>query len=107
MNYSLTNGSDERKLFRVPSMQSLGRIDGSATFYSAGNSAAPLMFVGAKNDGSTCGWYDNDVATLEPGESMKVDCYYEVSNSLLSRNDLAIAFGANDIPNIAVRISLA
>lgn len=107
VNYSLANGSDERKLFRVPSMQSLGRIDGSATFYSAGNSAAPLMFVGAKNDGSTCGWYDNDVATLEPGESMKVDCYYEVSNSLLSRNDLAIAFGANDIPNIAVRISLA
>lgn len=107
VNYSLTNGSDERKLFRVPSMQSLGRIDGSASFYSAGNSTAPLMFVGAKNDGSTCGWYDNDVATLEPGESMKVDCYYEVSNSLLSRNDLAIAFGANDIPNIAVRISLA
>ena len=107
VGYSLTNSSDERKLFRVPSMQSLGRIDGSATFYSAGNSAAPLMFVGAKNDGSTCGWYDNDVATLEPGESMKVDCYYEVSNSLLSRNDLAIAFGANDIPNIAVRISLA
>ena len=107
VGYSLTNSSDERKLFRVPSMQSLGRIDGSATFYSAGNSAAPLMFVGTKNDGSTCGWYDNDVATLEPGESMKVDCYYEVSNSLLSRNDLAIAFGANDIPNIAVRISLA
>ena len=107
VGYSLTNSSDERKLFRVPSMQSLGRIDGSATFYSAGNSAAPLMFVGAKNDGSTCGWYDNDVATLEPGESMKIDCYYEVSNSLLSRNDLAIAFGANDIPNIAVRISLA
>ena len=107
VNYSLANASDERKLFRVPSMQSLGRIDGSATFYSAGNSAAPLMFVGAKNDGSTCGWYDNDVATLEPGESMKIDCYYEVNNSLLSRNDLAIAFGANDIPNIAVRISLA
>lgn len=107
VGYSLTNSSDERKLFRVPSMQSLGRIDGSATFYSAGNSAAPLMFAGSKNDGSTCGWYDNDVATLEPGESMKVDCYYEVSNSLLSRNDLAIAFGANDIPNIAVRISLA
>lgn len=107
VGYSPTNSSDERKLFRVSSMQSLGRIDGSATFYSAGNSAAPLMFVGAKNDGSTCGWYDNDVATLEPGESMKVDCYYEVSNSLLSRNDLAIAFGANDIPNIAVRISLA
>lgn len=107
VGYSLTNSSDERKLFRVPYMQGLGRIDGSATFYSAGNSAAPLMFVGAKNDGSTCGWYDNDVATLEPGESMKVDCYYEVSNSLLSRNDLAIAFGANDIPNIAVRISLA
>lgn len=107
VGYSLTNGSDERKLFRVPSMQSLGRIDGGATFYSAGNSAAPLMFDGSKNDGSTCGWYDNDVATLEPGESMKVDCYYEVSNSLLSRNDLAIAFGANDIPNIAVRISLA
>lgn len=107
VNYSLANASDERKLFRVPSMQSLGRVDGSATFYSAGNSAAPLMFVGAKNDGSTCGWYDNDVATLEPGESMKIDCYYEVSNSLLSRNDLAIAFGANDIPNIAVRISLA
>ena len=107
VGYSLTNSSDERKLFRVPSMQSLGRIDGSATFYSAGNSAAPLMFASSKNDGSTCGWYDNDVATLEPGESMKVDCYYEVSNSLLSRNDLAIAFGANDIPNIAVRISLA
>lgn len=107
VGYSLTNSSDERKLFRVPYMQGLGRIDGSATFYSAGNSAASLMFVGAKNDGSTCGWYDNDVATLEPGESMKVDCYYEVSNSLLSRNDLAIAFGANDIPNIAVRISLA
>ena len=107
VGYSLTNSSDERKLFRVPSMQSLGRIDGSATFYSAGNSAAPLMFVGTKNDGSTCGWYDNDVATLEPGEWMKVDCYYEVSNSLLSRYDLAIAFGANDIPNIAVRISLA
>lgn len=107
VGYSLTNCSDERKLFRVPYMQCLGRIDGGATFYSAGNSAAPLMFVGAKNDGSTCGWYDNDVATLEPGESMKVDCYYEVSNSLLSRNDLAIAFGANDIPNIAVRISLA
>lgn len=107
VGYSLTNSSDERKLFRVPSMQSLGRIDSSASFYCAGNSAAPLMFVGAKNDGSTCGWYDNDVATLEPGESMKVDCYYEVSNSLLSRNDLAIAFGANDIPNIAVRISLA
>lgn len=107
VGYSLTNSSDERKLFRVPYMQGLGRIDGSATFYSAGNSAAPLMFVGTKNYGSTCGWYDNDVATLEPGESMKVDCYYEVSNSLLSRNDLAIAFGANDIPNIAVRISLA
>ena len=107
VGYSLTNSSDERKLFRVPSMQSLGRIDGSATFYSAGNSAAPLMFASSKNDGSTCSWYDNDVATLEPGESMKVDCYYEVSNSLLSRNDLAIAFGANDIPNIAVRISLA
>lgn len=107
VGYSLTNSSDERKLFRVPSMQSLGRIDGSATFYSAGNSAAPLMFASSKNDGSTCGWYDNDVATLEPGESMKVDCYYEVSNSLLSRNDLAIAFGANDFPNIAVRISLA
>lgn len=107
VGYSLTNSSDERKLFRVPYMQGLGRIEGSATFYSAGNSAAPLMFVGTKNDGSTCGWYDNDVATLEPGESMKVDCYYEVSNSLLSRNDLAIAFGANDIPNIAVRISLA
>ena len=107
VGYSLTNSSDERKLFRVPSMQSLGRIDGSASFYCAGNSAAPLMFVGTKNDGSTCGWYDNDVATLEPGESMKVDCYYEVSNSLSSRNDLAIAFGANDIPNIAVRISLA
>lgn len=107
VGYSLTNSSDERKLFRVPYMQGLGRIDGSATFYSAGNSAAPLMFVGAKNDGSTCGWHDNDVATLEPGESMKIDCYYEVSNSLLSRNDLAIAFGANDIPNIAVRISLA
>ena len=107
VNYSLANASDERKLFRVPYMQGLGRIEGSATFYSAGNSAAPLMFVGTKNDGSTCGWYDNDVATLEPGESMKVDCYYEVSNSLLSRNDLVIAFGANDIPNIAVRISLA
>ena len=107
VGYSLTNCSDERKLFRVPYMQGLGRIDGSATFYGAGNSAAPLMFVGAKNDGSTCGWYDNDVATLEPGESMKIDCYYEVSNSLLSRNDLAIAFGANDIPNIAVRISPA
>lgn len=107
VGYSLTNSSDERKLFRVPYMQGLGRIDGSATFYGAGNSAAALMFVGAKNDGSTCGWYDNDVATLEPGESMKVDCYYEVSNSLLSRNDLAIAFGANGISNIAVRISLA
>ena len=107
VGYSLTNSSDERKLFRVPYMQGLGRIDGGATFYSTGNSEAPLMFVGTKNDGSTCGWYDNDVATLEPGESMKVDCYYEVNNSLLSRNDLAIAFGANDIPNIAVRISLA
>lgn len=107
VGYSLINSSDERKLFRVPYMQGLGRIDGGATFYSTGNSEAPLMFVGTKNDGSTCGWYDNDVATLEPGESMKVDCYYEVSNSLLSRNDLAIAFGANDIPNIAVRISLA
>lgn len=107
VGYSLTNSSDERKLFRVPYMQGLGRIDGSATFYSAGNSAAPLMFVGAKNDGSTCGWYDNDVATLETGESMKVDCYYEVSNSLLSRNDLAIAFGANGSSNIAVRISLS
>lgn len=107
VGYSLTNSSDERKLFRVPSMQSLGRIDGSATFYSAGNSTAPLMFVGAKNDGSTCGWYDNDVATLEPGESMKIDCYYEVSNSLLNRNDLAIAFGANGSSNIAVRISLS
>lgn len=107
VGYSLTNSSDERKLFRVPYMQGLGRIDGSATFYSAGNSAAPLMFVGTKNDGSTCGWYDNDVATLEPGESMKVDCYYEVNNSLLSRNDLAIAFGANGSSNIAVRISLA
>lgn len=107
VGYSLTNSSDERKLFRVPYMQGLGRIDGSATFYSAGNSAAPLMFVGAKNDGSTCGWYDNDVASLEPGESMKVDCYYEVSDSLLSRNDLAIAFGANGSSNIAVRISLA
>ena len=107
VNYSLANASDERKLFRVPYMQGLGRIDGSATFYSAGNSAAPLMFVGTKNDGSTCGWYDNDVATLEPGESMKVDCYYEVNNSLLSRNDLAIAFGANGSSNIAVRISLA
>lgn len=107
VGYSLTNSSDERKLFRVPYMQGLGRIDGSATFYSAGNSAAPLMFVGAKNDGSTCGWYDNDVATLEPGESMKIDCYYEVSNSLLNRNDLAIAFGANGSSNIAVRISLA
>ena len=107
VGYSLTNSSDERKLFRVPYLQGLGRIDGGATFYSTGNSEAPLMFVGTKNDGSTCGWYDNDVATLEPGESMKVDCYYEVSNSLLSRNDLAIAFGANDIPNIAVRISLA
>lgn len=107
VGYSLTNSSDERKLFRVPYMQGLGRIDGGATFYSAGNSVAPLMFVGAKNDGSTCGWYDNDVATLEPGESMKVDCYYEVSNSLLSRNDLAIAFGANGSSNIAVRISLA
>ena len=32
----LANASDERKLFRVPSMQLLGRIDGSATFYSAG-----------------------------------------------------------------------
>lgn len=107
VGYSLTNSSDERKLFRVPSMQSLGRIDGSASFYCAGNSAAPLMFAGSKNDGSTCGWYDNDVATLEPGESMKVDCYYEVSNSLLSRNDLAIAFGANGSSNIAVKISLA
>lgn len=107
VGYSLINSSDERKLFRVPYMQGLGRIDGGATFYSTGNSEAPLMFVGTKNDGSTCGWYDNDVATLEPGESMKVDCYYEVSNSLLSRNDLAIAFGANDTPNIAVRISLA
>ena len=107
VGYSLINSSDERKLFRVPYMQGLGRIDGGATFYGAGNSAAPLMYVGAKNDGSTCGWYDNDVATLEPGESMKIDCYYEMSNSLLSRNDLAIAFGANDIPNIAVRISLA
>ena len=107
VGYSLTNSSDERKLFRVPYMQGFGRIDGSATFYSAGNSAAPLMFVGTKNDGSTCGWYDNDVATLEPGESMKVDCYYEVSNSLLNRNDLAIAFGANGSSNIAVRISLS
>lgn len=107
VGYSLTNSSDERKLFRVPYMQGLGRIDGGATFFSTGNSEAPLMFVGTKSNGSTCGWYDNDVATLEPGESMKVDCYYEVSNSLLSRNDLAIAFGANDIPNIAVRISLA
>lgn len=107
VGYSLTNSSDERKLFRVPYMQGFGRIDGSATFYSAGNSAAPLMFVGAKNDGSTCGWYDNDVATLEPGESMKIDCYYEVSNSLLNRNDLAIAFGANGSSNIAVRISLS
>lgn len=107
VGYSLTNSSDERKLFRVPYMQGLGRIDDGATFYSTGNSEAPLMFVGAKNDGSTCGWYDNDVATLEPGESMKVDCYYEVSNSLLSRNDLAIAFGANGSSNIAVRISLA
>lgn len=107
VGYSLTNSSDERKLFRVPYMQGLGRIDGGATFYSTGNSEAPLMFVGTKNDGSTCGWYDNDVATLEPGESLQVDCYYEVSNSLLSRNDLAIAFGANDTPNIAVRISLA
>ena len=107
VNYSLTNGSDERKLFRVPYMQGLGRIDGGATFYSTGNSEAPLMFVGTKNDGSTCGWYDNDVAMLEPGESMKVDCYYEVNNSLLSRNDLAIAFGANGSSNIAVRISLA
>lgn len=107
VGYSLTNSSDERKLFRVPYMQGLGRIDGGATFYSTGNSEAPLMFVGTKNDGSTCGWYDNDVATLEPGESMKVDCYYEVNNSLLSRNDLAIAFGANGSSNIAVRISLA
>lgn len=107
VGYSLTNSSDERKLFRMPYMQGLGRIDGGATFYSTGNSEAPLMFVGTKNDGSTCGWYDNDVATLEPGESLQVDCYYEVSNSLLSRNDLAIAFGANDTPNIAVRISLA
>lgn len=107
VSYSLSNGSDERKLFRVPSMQSLGRVEDGTTFYGTGNSATPLMFVGAKNDGSTCGWYDNDVATLEPGESMKIDCYYEVSNSLLSRNDLAIAFGTNDIPNIAVRISLA
>ena len=107
VGYSLTNSSDERKFFRVPYMQGLGRIDGGATFYSTGNSEAPLMFVGTKNDGSTCGWYDNDVATLVPGESMKVDCYYEVSNSLLSRNDLAIAFGANGSSNIAVRISLA
>ena len=107
VGYSLANSSDERKLFRVPYMQGLGRIDGGATFYSTGHCEARVRFVGTKNDGSTCGWYDNDVATLEPGESMKVDCYYEVSNSLLSRNDLAIAFGANDIPNIAVRISLA
>lgn len=107
VSYSLANNSDERKLFRVPSMQSLGRIEGGVTFYGTGNSAASLMFVGAKSDGSTCGWYDNDVATLEPGESMKVDCYYEASDSLVSRDDLAIAFGANDTPNIAVRISLA
>ena len=107
VSYSLANGSDERKLFRVPYMQGLGRIEDGVTFYGTGNSAAPLMFASSKNDGSTCGWYDNDVATLEPGESMKIDCYYEVSDSLVSRNDLAIAFGANDIPNIAVRISLA
>lgn len=107
VSYSLANGSDERKLFRVPYMQGLGRIEDSVTFYGTGNSATPLMFVGTKSDGSTCGWYDNDVATLEPGESMKIDCYYEVIDSLVSRNDLAIAFGANDLPNIAVKISLA
>ena len=107
VSYSLANDSDERKLFRVPSMQSLGRVEDGTTFYGTGNSATPLMFVGTKSDGSTCGWYDNDVATLEPGESMKVDCYYEASDSLVSRDDLAIAFGANDFPNIAVRFSLA
>ena len=107
VSYSLANGSDERKLFSVPSMQSLGRIEDGTMFYGTGNSATPLMFVGTKSDGSTCGWYDNDVATLEGGESMEIDCYYEVRNSLLDRDDLAIAFGANDFPNIAVRISLA
>ena len=107
VSYSLANGSDERKLFRVPYMQGLGRIEDGVTFHGTGSSATPLMFVGTKSDGSTCGWYDNDVATLEPGESMKIDCYYEVSNSLLDRDDLAIAFSANDFPNIAVRISLA
>ena len=107
VSYSLANDSDERKLFRVPSMQSLGRVEDGTMFYGTGNSATPLMFVGTKSDGSTCGWYDNDVATLESGESMKIDCYYEASDSLVSRNDLAIAFGANDFPNIAVRISLA
>lgn len=107
VSYSLANGSDERKLFRVPYMQGLGRIEDGVTFYGTGNSATPLMFVGTKSDGSTCGWYDNDVATLEGGESMEIDCYYEVSDSLVSRNDLAIAFGANDFPNIAVKISLA
>ena len=107
VSYSLANGSDERKLFRVPYMQGLGRIEDGVTFYGTGNSATPLMFVGTKSDGSTCGWYDNDVAMLEPGESMKIDCYYEASDSLVSRNDLAIAFGTNDFPNIAVRISLA
>lgn len=107
VSYSLANDSDERKLFRVPSMQLLGRVEDGTTFYGTGNSATPLMFVGTKSDGSTCGWYDNDAATLEPGESMKIDCYYEASDSLVSRNDLAIAFGANDFPNIAVRISLA
>ena len=107
VSYSLANGSDERKLFRVPCMQGLGRIEDGVTFYGTGNSATPLMFVGTKSDGSECGWYDNDVATLEGGESMEIDCYYEVRNSLLDRDDLAIAFGANDFPNIAVRISLA
>ncbi len=107
IRYRVSNTASENKLFEAPYMQTPGSLDNDATFYPAANSADALMFAVTKSNGEACGWLDNDVVTLAPSETATVDAYYEVSNTILERGDLAIGFGANGTCASAVKINLA
>lgn len=102
--YTVQNTSNQTKYFRAPYMQTLGKLEDGSTFCEADMCAAPLMFNVAKPDGESCGWYDNDMVTLQPGETAIVDAYWEVSVSVVGSEDLAIGFGANGQPNVAATV---
>ncbi len=104
---TLTNTSAEVKYLRVESFTTLGCIQQTGEFHQAtGKAVAPLLYRATASDGAPLSSDDDGVIEIQPGETLNYEAYWELNNSLPNRDDLAIGFGANGLPNTAIRISL-